>query len=282
MRYLYFLLIALLSLFSCKKTTNSDNSPAEKGNMLISVSRYVPDSRYKTTIAFTYDQDEQVAQIRRQHHDTLTDGTQFIDTSLMIFTGGGPSTPPSAYDITWTKGTDAQSQTSVEHHLLYYDNRQRVVEDSMSSSTTGLNIIKFTYSDGNIICNQYGSFGSLDTLFLINGNMNRRATYNTSYHSGIMTAYLHEIETFGYSAYSNPLFQKDIANSLGALLTVENLGDYLSVNLMNQYQYTFSLNYIPPVTSYSWTTDDAGRVIRGTGTDLSTGQVSDYYTFQYQ
>ena len=122
MRYLYFSLFALLSLFSCKKSTNSDNSPAEKGNMLISVSRYVPDSRYKTTIAFTYDQDEQVAQIRRQHHDTLTDGTQFIDTSLMIFTGGGPSTPPSAFDITWTKGTDAQSQTSVEHHLSYYDN----------------------------------------------------------------------------------------------------------------------------------------------------------------
>ena len=249
--------------------------------MLISVSQYDPANQHKVVIEFTYDQDQQLAQIRAQRHDT-TGSELFMDTSRMIFTGGGPTTPPAAYDMTWTKGTNAQLQTSVEHHLLYYDDQHRVIEDSMTSGTTGLNIIKFTYSDGYTICNQYGAFGLLDTLFTTNGNMNRRATYNPSYHNGIMTTNLNEIEIFGYSAYSNPRFQKDIANSLGALLTVENLGDYLSINLMNQYQYTFSLNYISPVTSYSWATDDAGRVVQGTATVLSTGQVSNYYTFQYE
>ena len=93
MRYLYFALFAQLTLFSCKKSTNSDNSPAEKGNMLISFSQYDPANQHKVVIEFTYDQDQQLAQIRAQRHDT-TGSELFMDTSRMIFTGGGPTTPP--------------------------------------------------------------------------------------------------------------------------------------------------------------------------------------------
>ncbi len=83
-----------------------------------------------------------------------------------------------------------------------------------------------------------------------------------------------------FSTHVNPLYNADLANSLGCLMVFNNFKDFRSKYLPSQFedQETNSPNV---TVNYLWTTDATGIVVKGIGTDAIDGSIREIYTFVY-
>jgi hypothetical protein len=288
MKYSYLILLSLALLFSCNKsgTTNNSNS-----SLLVSVTEYQPGSiSTKTVRNFSYDQNQQLGAVHTHTYDTS--GAQvYLDSSLITYPSSSATTPPASYDIVWMVGTTIPASGATEHHLLYYDAQDRIIKDSITSKTnisnTSPNLFttKFIYTNSMIVAqllypdpNHPGLnlMNALDTFTLLNGNLVNNIQYVVA--PGDTTIFRDDV--FQFSTNKNPLYEASLSNRLGAVLRFTNIGDFISPYLMSQWTgYLVSNGQF--TRNYNWVTDSAGRVVQGFGTDKISGQVTDYWTFQY-
>ncbi len=287
MKYVYLSVLSLILFFSCSKSGNTNNS---NGSLLVSVTEYqTAPFITKTVRNFTYDQNQELGAVHTHTYDTVG-GQAFLDTSLITYPSSSATTPPASYDIIWVMGSVNPAQGATENHLLYYDAQNRIVKDSISSKTNisnspNLYTTNFIYTNSNIIA-QYlyqnpggpdiNSMVGLDTFMLANGNLSNTIQYNvvpndTSFYRG---------DNYLYSASKNPLYESTLANRLGAVLRFNNIGDFISPYLMSQWTMNLAGNN-QFTRNYTWVTDSEGRIVQGFGTDKISGQVTDYWIFQY-
>ncbi len=288
MKYVYLLVLSLILFFSCSKSGNSNNS---NGSLLVSVTEYqTAPFITKTVRNFTYDQNQELGAVHTHTYDTVG-GQAFLDTSLITYPSNSATTPPASYDITWVMGSVNPAQGATEHHLLYYDGQSRIVKDSISSKTDISNptpklyTTNFIYANSNIIV-QYlyqnpsgpdiNSMVGLDTFMLANGNLSNTIQYNVV----PLDTGFYRSDSYLYSPSKNPLYESTLANRLGAALRFNNIGDFISPYLMSQWTMNLAGNN-QFTRNYNWVTDSLGRVVQGFGTYKISGQVTDYWTFQY-
>ena len=288
MKYVYLLILSLVLFFSCSKSGNTNNS---NGSLLVSVTDYqTAPFITKSVRNFTYDQNQALGAVHTYTYDTIG-GQAFLDTSLITYPSSSATTPPASYDITWVMGSVNPAQGATEHHLLYYDGQSRIVKDSTSSKTDISNptpklyTTNFIYANSNIIV-QYlyqnpsgpdiNSMVGLDTFMLANGNLGNTIQYNVV----PLDTGFYRSDSYLYSASKNPLYESTLANRLGAALRFNNIGDFISPYLMSQWTMNLAGNN-QFTRNYNWVTDSLGRVVQGFGTYKISGQVTDYWTFQY-
>ncbi|HVY74070.1 MAG TPA: hypothetical protein VG890_04525 [Puia sp.] len=292
MRSLIGFSIAIFSLAACSKSVNPGNPDLSKDTVLLSVSQYASAYDSRSVESFGYNSEKQMASFRIYHYDSTLGPN--LDSILVTFSYTDKNFPPAAYDLTWFNDTLTPPNGYTEHHLLFYDDQKRVVEDSTASSSDGsLALDKYFYNTGNIVAGRArfdaGVSGytlwELDTLFISNGNIDRRSIYDVqgrfdAQQRYVLTYnYFEELGSYQYSSYSNPLFDTDLSNSLGPLLVAGNIGDYFSSKLVSQWTDQLSLNSAPPPTNYNFTTDNAGRVVQAVGN--IDGQLTEAWTYTY-
>ncbi len=287
MKYVHLLMLSFVLFFSCTKSGNTNNS---NGSLLVSVTEYqTAPVITKTVRNFTYDQNQELGAVHTHTYDT-SGGQAYLDSSLITYPSSSPTTPPASYDITWVIGSVNPAQGATEHHLLYYDGQNRIVKDSMSSKTNITNspdlfTTNFIYASSNIIA-QYlyqnpngpdiNSMVGLDTFTIANSNLGNTIQYNVQ--PGDTSFY--RSDNYLYSNSKNPLYESTLANRLGAVLRFNNIGDFISPYLMSQWTMNMGGNN-QFTRNYTWVTDSEGRIVQGFGTDKISGQVTDYWTFQY-
>jgi hypothetical protein len=286
MKYVHLLLFSLILLFSCSKSGNTNNS---NSSLLVSVTEYQSAPIITKTVRnFSYDQNQQLGAVHTHTYDTLG-GQAYLDSSLITYPSSSPTTPPASYDILWVMGSVNPVQSATEHHLLYYDGQNRIVKDSISGKTNISNspnsyTTNFIYGNSNIIA-QYlyqnpsgpdiNSMVALDTFTIVSGNLGNTIQYNVQ--PGDTSFY--RSDSYLFSNSKNPLYESTLANRLGAVLRFNNIGDFISPYLMSQWTMNMGGNQF--TRNYNWVTDSLGRVTQGFGTDKVSGQVTDYWTFQY-
>ncbi len=288
MKYAHLSVLSLILFFSCSKSGNTNNS---NSSLLVSVTEYqTAPVITKTVRNFSYDQNQELGAVYTHTYDT-SGGQAYLDSSLITYPSSSATTPPTSYDIVWMIGTTIPATGATEHHLLYYNGQDRIIKDSTSSKTvisnTNPNLFTtyFIYNNSNIVAqylypdpNHPGSslMNSLDTFSLFNGNLANSVQYSVA----VGDTSILESDAYSFSNSKNPLYESTLANRLGAALRFNNIGDFISPYLMSQWTSNMGGNN-QFTRNYNWVTDSLGRVVQGFGTDKISGQVTDYWTFQY-
>ncbi len=269
MKYLISFLILAICFFSCSKSSSTPPpvTPPEQDSLLNSYSIYYPQGHIRFRQNYFYDSVSQLAGIRAYRYDSSVSLPK-TDSFSVVLTLSDPSVPPFSYEfINYSAG-------STEHHLLFYDNQKRMTLDSMVS-TTGTDYYNLHASydnNGNSIYNWFGiGVDQIDTMYIANENIIHEIIYS---HDNF---YWWRVFTPG--PRKSPLFQEELANSLGCLLYVKGLGDYRSENLPSQMQDTV-VGYGSRDYHYAWSTDAVGRVVEGTASDTD-GHIQEMYSFIY-
>jgi len=305
----FFILMIALLFTQCTKSTSPPDptappasptgptgNPVTATGLPSKVTDYKPGagiSGQRVITEFSYDANGWPAVIRMHSFDTS--GTiPYTDSFRIDFQPTGGDNPPKSYDITWMVGTAPPAFGATEHHLLYYDNQNRIIKDS-TNTTNWLDLAanKFTYSANRIFVDRFDYSSQFpnasvtpytsDTLTLTNANI----TAYSSYYLGGGGSDLVETDTYTTSKSVNPLYQAKIANSLGAMLRFtyigfSYIGDFISPSLMDRWTYQYRVSIPPWGLNYTWTTDASGKVVLGTGMDPTNGiGISEIYTFDY-
>jgi hypothetical protein len=252
MKHLPLLVVTLFFFSACNKSANSPQvQPTSNGLWVDSTVQSINYPLGYFTM-FSYDSGDNIASI--QTHNYWTPGGALEDTSLRIFNFSVSSASPSSYDFAWfmaSNPTDAK-----EHHVLIYDNQNRIILDSMEYGTStnlgggpllNLTNIRYMYFPDFIVIQSYNNnpgpgipigqiVSSIDTIFVSNGNV----TENVQWYVGGGTPILYKLTNYNYTKYANPLFQQDLAKSMGAFLLANNVGDFISANYINPFVPTSS------------------------------------------
>lgn len=292
MKLIFVFSIAIFALAACSKSGNPDHPNPTKDTVLLSVSEYFPAYHSRSAESFSYNEQKQLVSFRIYHYDSTLGPN--LDSVLITFSYTDNNFPPAAYDLTWFNDTLTPPNGYTAHHLLFYDDQKRVVEDSATSSLDGsLALDKYFYNSGSIVAGRARFetgvpdyiLWEVDTLFISAGNVDHRSIYDVQgtfggqQHYTLTYNYFEELSSYQYSSDSNPLFETDLSNSLGPLLVAGNIGDYFSPKLMNQWTDQLSLSSTPPPTIYSFTKDPAGRVVQAAGN--IGGQLTEVWTYTY-
>ncbi len=274
--------LILTTLFSCTKSSNPP--PPKDDSTLKSIVIFSPVLHVKQVISFEYDQNAQVTTLRKYEYDSTVNPAT-LDSVHLSFTPAAAGSFPGEYDLNFFQTNPSSGQT--EHHWLAYDNQNRVSRDSVGVNTSGnFTTLHFTYDDwGNTTIEQLagdpqtpGSYTNLlqiDTMYVQENNLYSDFAYTGLNGSGL----IHYISR-NFSTDNNPVYNESWSNSLGVLLNLNGLVDFRSKNLPSYMSYqddsfnTIALNFV-------WTSDAAGRVISGIGTDTNSGLVGETYTFNY-
>jgi hypothetical protein len=291
MKYCLLNFFCLILLLSCTKSTDINNPQKTDSTLskrVVSVTEekvsYFTQSIYSQ---FSYDQNNQLASML-----TRVSVYPGLDTFLITFNLSGANNPPVSYDYTWYRVTNLTN--AVEHHVLLYDDQKRVILDSMEYGTTtsGSEVYlintKYIYNPGYIVAQHYTNnyetlpriYGpsviSIDSMYLSNGNLTQDIIY---YIGDSLTLYSNHYYT--PTTYKNPLYQKDISNSLGILLCHNSgedyfLGDFLSPNFTSAWGTTNNLYTV------SYATDSTGNITKVSQEDIAGGYLTHDINFLYQ
>jgi hypothetical protein len=98
-------------------------------------------------------------------------------------------------------------------------------------------------------------------------------------YTGVGTGLIHYLSR-NFSTDNNPMYNEPWSTSLGSLLTYNSLIDFRSKNLPSYMSYQDD-NFNTVALNFVWTSDAAGRVTSGVGTDTNSGLVGEIYTFNY-
>ena len=254
-----YLPIALIFLYSCKKS-NSGSSTPSSDYYLSSVVAYSPNQQL--IYSFYYDS------LHR-----ITTFTLSIIGSFQ-FTYQGTDTWPSAYNY-------PQYSPFSGPHLLSYDAEHRIIKDTTLNSN-GL-VTYFSYPNNDIVITQAssGPFSDIiNTLVISNGNVTQAAPYappvqpNTG---GVLY--------YTYASITNPAYHPLISNSIGPLLTeltfsTSGIVDFISKNAWQATYGRSDLSQADLSEGYTLDTDNKGRLVKMARTPISPGG-SDSILFSY-
>lgn len=292
MKYLLLNFFYMVFLLSCTKSTDTNNPQqpdSTQGKRVVSVTEdlvsYGTQSIYSQ---FSYDQNNKLASML-----TRIAVNPGLDTFLMTFNFSGANNLPASYDYTWYRVTN--STNAVEHHVLLYDDQERLSLDSMEYGTTtsGSEVYlinrKYSYSTTSVVAQSYTNnyetipriYGpsvlSVDSMYLSNGNM----IQDVIYYLGGDTPAVYSNHYYTPTDYKNPLYQKDISTSLGMLLCHNSgsdyfLGDFLSPNFSSPWGTTNNLYTV------SYATDSTGNITKASQEDIAGGYLMHDLIFLYQ
>jgi hypothetical protein len=257
------LFLSVMAFYSCTKTT--DPVP----NTTSRVTSYKIYNAFTNTLGqdtFRYDQSNNVGSISYKGTNDIGP-YETIDSGTFYFTTNGSTHLPSEYTLIGRKYFYTADLT--ENHVLSYDDQNRLILDSMiSSSSAGYNPYgaHYLYTSDAVVIHTYhateSDFTQQDSILLNTGNF---VYYAESFLSGSVWAPEFSYAMTANSGYANPFYDEALSKSLGGFFIRNNLNDFISKNL------TYPAGY-----SFTWTTDDKARVVSGTATDGS------YVLFTYQ
>jgi hypothetical protein len=283
MKNLTICLLITTVLFSCSKSTTTPTTPPAGDSLLKSFSIYQPLIQTKTVVVVSYDQNKLIASLFAHNYDS-SGGTVAIDSTLFSFTQTDTITLPGSYDLTFYNPGTPPSGSS-EHHLLFYDNQNRVTGDSVTvNQTNNFTTQHFTYDGfGNTTIESFSfdplTAGSnvylqIDTMNMSQNNLLTDIAYATP------GGQLVHLISRSFTTDLNPLYNAHLANNLGTVITYNSLLDFKSINLPNQFSYQDG-NFQIINLNFVWTKDAAGRVVQGIGSDPNSGVPGQIYTFTY-
>jgi|GEM_PF-941077 len=252
-----FLVFPVLFL-SCKKDSGTSDVSATASHI---TAVYAQDDHYVHVDSLNYDSNGRIARIRQWTYDT-TAGVTFpvLDSTDYTFVFSGNGTVPASFTMT------SSYITGTESHILYYDSQNRIVKDSLVNLSDG-NFVSANYRYGtNLLAfdvykrnNNIVVKAETDSLFpAANGNIYNANLHYLDYNNQI--AEEKYITTF--STYSNPFYNKAVAESVGMFLSGLLALDFISPNMFSTTSTTSSSGY-SDMLSYTWTRDAKGRVVKG-------------------
>jgi hypothetical protein len=277
-------LSAAIIWISCNKSNNTSTPPVVN-TLVKTFSVYYTQSHTKNVTMFSYQQTDLLASLREYGLDTIN-GIASEDSLSLSFKVTDASTPPASLDATYS---DFQTPPAVNsyQHLLTYDGQNRLVLDSVTSSTNNNNTfirgfydalgnttLQWFYPDASVSSGY--ALNQIDTLFIPAGDIQTEINYSVN--QGAQN--YNYINTATYSSTVNPLYNQAISKTLGCMLVFSQLGDYISNHLPTQVTRQ-QLGSATTTVDYVWTTDGTGKVVSGTGSDHTTSQVVEIYNFTY-
>ena len=284
MKYLIYCPIIAFAFFSCSKSsTTTPPPPVTHDSILKSFSVYEPQSHYNTVVVYGYNQLSQLATLHIINYDSSS-GTPKTDSNVIVLTQTSTTTPPGAYDITFhTQGGPPAGLS--EHHLLFYDNQDRIILDSTTvNTTTNYTATHFTYDgNGNTTIEWFtfdpltpgsNTYLQIDTMNVPVKNMVSDIGYTSP-----GTGFKHLI-TRTFTTEINPMYNIALSNSLGSLISFNSLIDFRSNNLPAQ-MVNEDASMTSVTLNFVWTKDAYGRITQGTGKEPISGLDGQVYTFNY-
>jgi hypothetical protein len=276
-------LLATIALFSCNKSNTPPPQPPAGDSLLKSITVYQPLIHVRTLIVLGYDQRTLLASAYVHNFDS-SGANIVVDSTLLSFTQPDSTTPPGSYDLAFYNTAGLPTGAS-EHHLLTYDNLSRVTGDSVSvNQTNNYTTSHYTYDGmGNTTIETFSfdpqtpgslTYQQVDTMFLPQDNLLTDIGY---YSPG---GELVHIVSRTFSTNLNPLYNPHLTNNLSTIFTYNNLIDFKSENLPDQYTYqdaNFNITHL----NFVWTKDAVGRVVQGIGSDPNSGTTGQIYTYSY-
>jgi hypothetical protein len=283
MKNLTICLIASIALFSCNKsnTPPPPTQPTVGDSLLKSFSIYQPLIHVRTLVVLGYDQKTLLASINVHNFDS-SGANIVVDSTLLSFTQPDSTTPPASYDMTFYNAGNAGTS---EHHLLTFDNLNRVTGDSVSiNQTNNYTTNHYTYDGiGNTTIESFSfdpqTQGSLvyqevDTMSVPQDNLQSDIAYFTP------GGQLIHLISRTFTTDINPFYNPHLTNNLGTIFTYNSLVDFKSKNLPNYFQYQ-DANFNITSLNFVWTKDAAGRIVQGIGSDPNSGITGQIYTYNY-
>ncbi len=267
-----FLLLCSVFFISCKK--DSVISPAVIDSHITAI--YAQDDHYLRIDSLTYDVNGRVVKIFETTTDTAFGVIDPLrDSASYTFTFSGNSSVPTSYAASYTGFTG----TGAEQHNLYYDSQNRIIKDSLLNPLiNGFAALNYYYGYNLIVYDIINKTDSglvsiqKDSLLLnASGNVTADNSHYLDYNN--QPSAEHDLITF--SNYANPLYEKNLAGSLGPFLTTLLSHDFISSSLFSSLTYNYQSGSTDILT-YTWTTDTRGRVIKGVEPSGQSG-----YAFHY-
>jgi hypothetical protein len=272
---LFLCAIAMLFVFSCKKSNSGGNSAAST-SYLSSVVSSAP--QQKIVDSFYYDSTHLLDTFSQAIYDT-TSGSPLYNSYTIQFIYQSPNTYPSyyyLYDVTYGNYGD--------YHLLSYDGQGRIAKDT-SLSGSGY-VTYYSYPGNNVVIDDLfegtSQDNQIDTFYITNGNMTAESIY-TSNIPGQPDQQQGYVQ-YTYNSTANPGYHAQISDAIGPLLnniTQTNNGgflDFLSENVLKLATGTESSLPTNFSLSYVQTLDSKGRLLELTG---PTGAAAGSIVFSY-
>ena len=272
MKSIIYTLAMLLILAACSKTSTpkpnpppvipappvpNPPAPVVPVSLVTSYSVLIGSNNSMTTDTLLYDQNNNIKSITHQYINNLGP-SQTLDSGTYYFTMNASNTHPSSYNLIYRKYY--QTDAVVENHNLTYDDSNRIILDSMISTTSTEENIKgihYDYFQDVVVLHIYqeGQFDFLDSISFSEGNFNY---FSESYPDGNGWSKKFSFKTEVLTNHDNPFYTTALSKSLGAFYIKENNMDFLSKNLTTLEGFF-----------YTWTTDAQNRVLNGTAPDGS-------------
>ena len=262
MKKLIFLLFSGLLLLCCNKSSSSpDPNPApDITDSVTSRTIYTPGNPTLNKDSFRFDATNRIFSISFESLNG-TSPDQIIDSGSFYFSFSSAAWQPSGYSLIALKSIYTEDVTEI--HQLSYDNENRLILDSMISSSATGQVPKgahYYYSDNLVVIQTYlqgdADYTHRDSIISVDGNFSYFSEY---YLSGTEWYRSYSYDMTINKNYKNPYFSANLCKSLGAFLLYTCGVDFLSKNLTNSAS-------LPPFT---WSTDSKNRVISGSATDGS-------------
>ena len=252
-----YLSIALIFLYSCKKSNSGSGTPSSEyylSSTVVSVlgERFVD--------SFYYDTLHRINTFIQSMYDTPTVGSPYVSTWSVQFIYQGSNTWPSTYNFYPLYHRYGGS------HLLSYDADDRMIKDTCLNGTGVANY--FSYPNNSIVITGVNggppSTSFANTFFISNGNVSCVAPYAPPIPPDSLG-----VLNLTYSSVANPAFHPLISNSIGPLLTQLSLGsggipDFISKNALQEDNPPVALSQLNLSNNYALDTDNKGRLVKMT------------------
>jgi len=244
--------------------------------------------------SFLYDNNGNLVQFIEWQLDS-TQSPIIRDSLVYTFRYPGNSNIPSSYSRLFFR---FPTLSDTQYDSLIYDNQSRIIKDTLLNPTriTGLCVDDYLYAGNTTLVKQYAYQSSntppyhynvsTDSMVINNGNLSTNTTYwgNYAVDSSGNTILLNPISSrnssYTYSSFANPLYNPQRASSLGPLLQCNEIGDFISQNLILQGSDLQYAGATPNTFTFNWTGGPSGKTIQGTLINTSDHKLIETLTFQ--
>jgi len=250
------LVISVITFFgSCQKQLHSDNIvPA--GSHLVSVYSYGYGELHIDS--FSYNGSGYLTRLQQWTYDS-TGPVIISDSADFVFSFPGAGLPASSFTLS---SLNAGTSNPVEKHMLFYDNKNRIIKDSLSNAVTGSKALtKYSYETNYIVSDNFLKNNSgltktvTDSFFIAaSNNITNLVFYNSPSVYGGKHIYT-------YSSDLNPFHDKVLTENLGIWLTLTTDNDFISQNTF--ITITVENSAPQPFTShFTWSKNPSGKVVK--------------------
>jgi hypothetical protein len=272
LKFKYGCIALILGFFSCVKTGSPDPvippppDPPLTDGLVKSLTTYLAGARSKTVQQFSYDQNQLLTGMRSYTYDSLFD--PYVDSMSVTLGSWQSGKPPVFYDVLYRYHWAPASGLS-EHHLLFYDNQNRIIRDSIADGTNGnnSNTVVYTYDDvaGSVMGKNTVYLNGSPPTVQVNGTdsfliESENITYHVRYESQV---YDQESDVI-YSTTPNPLYNEIFAKSVGIILTFQSFGNFRNKDMPGHALF-IDPSFNALTFNYRWAMDAKGRVVSGIG-----------------